>query len=114
VYEQETVCAYGTIWRLSVSLLISDYIVKKALVSLAIENALLELSDGEFDKVTNFLNKKYDCYIPDCFEHPEYLKDALDNLYGETNHKIIESIIHSLEKFSYQKLITEFLMVISN
>ena len=114
VYDQEKTCTYGIIWRFSVRMLISDFIVKKALVSLAVESALLEQSDNEFDKVTQLLKKKYNCYIPDCYGHPEYLKDVLEDLYGETHQKIIKSIIDSLEKFSYQEPIKEFLKAISD
>jgi len=49
-------------------------VIKRAWISLAIESALIEISNIALEKVTRNLPEKYDCYIPDCYDHPQYLK----------------------------------------
>ncbi len=85
-------------------------LAQKALVSLAIEISILDL-DGRtlLDKVTGILYKKHKAYLPDCFEHPEYLNEALRSLYGDGYKVVVEKINKQLEEFAYQKQISEFL-----
>ena len=47
--------------------------MKKALVSLAIEITMLEIGKETYDKVVRDLYKKYKCYLPDCYDHPNFL-----------------------------------------
>ena len=91
-----------------------DYdVVRKALVSLAIEKALFEIGKPVYEKVIEALYKEYHCYLPDCYEHPEYLKDILKKLYGNARDSIIKSIKKQLDEFSNHKQIARFLSVIS-
>ena len=71
---------------------------------------ILEL-DGVtlLDKVKEFLFKKNNAGIPDCYDHPEYLNVALKNLYGEGYKVVVEKIKKQLEEFSYQEQISEFI-----
>ncbi|MGI0069409.1 MAG: hypothetical protein ACREAN_04040, partial [Nitrosopumilaceae archaeon] len=64
--------------------------VRKALVSLAIETVLLEIGKPTYDEVSHKLFKDFKCYLPDCYEHPEYLKRILQDLYGQSSTAIIE------------------------
>ena len=57
--------------------------VKKALVALVIQEALLEVSKVMFELVFERLGKDYNCYISDCYNHPEYLKDILKDFDDE-------------------------------
>lgn len=91
---------------------IKDDTIRKALVALAIEKTLLDMGTAVFGEVTARLLKEYDCYIPDCHDHPEYLKKILKDLYGNSYLVIIESIREELEEFVYKKSISEFLDVI--
>lgn len=86
---------------------------KKALVSLAIEIVLLEIGKPTYDEVIHKLFKVYQCYIPDCYEHPEYLKTILQDLYGSSSTVIIESIKKQLEEFENQKGVDVFIAGIS-
>jgi hypothetical protein len=87
--------------------------VRKALVSLAIESVLLEIGKPTYDEVSHKLFKDYKSYLPDCYEHPEYLKRILQDLYGQSSTAIIESIKKQLEEFETQKGIDIFIMGIS-
>ena len=74
-------------------------LVKKALVSLVIETTLLEIEKEMYDKVVHDLYKKYHCYIPDCYEHPEYLNEILKSLYGNAHNVVVEKINKQLRNF---------------
>lgn len=85
---------------------------QKALVSLAIEKALLEIGNAALEEVGNRLYAKYKCYFIDCLEHPDYLKDTLDEMFGLCHDSIIQSIERYLAEFVHEKPITKFLAVI--
>jgi hypothetical protein len=88
--------------------------VKRALVTLSIEKALLDIGKPTYDNVLKILNTEYHCYLPDCYDHPEYLDEILKKLYGNAGKVIVESISRQLEEFSYYKPIKKLLQVISN
>lgn len=91
-----------------------DYdIIRKGLVTLAIEKALLDIGQPVYDKVIMTLKKEYNCFLPDCYEHPEYLNEILKKLYGNAHNVIVESINQQLGEFSFHKPIARFLKVIS-
>lgn len=87
---------------------------KKALVALSIETVLLNMGKKIFDEVNSRLYENYRCYLPDCFENPEYLKRVLEDLYGKASANIIQSIKKELEEFAVQKGIDNFIRVISD
>lgn len=91
-----------------------NYKIRKALVSLAIEKSLLSIGKPVYDKVIDTMKKKYDCYLPDCYDHPEYLKNTLQDLFGRSSATMIESIKNQLEEFAEQNGIKTFITVISN
>lgn len=88
----------------------SEYLIQKALVTLAIEQIIIEI-DGIplLDKVTENLFKKHNASIPDCYDHPEYLNEALKKLFGDGYKVVVEKIRKQLEEFAYQKQISEFI-----
>ena len=88
-------------------------LLHKALVCLAIETALIKIGKPIYDKVLHDLFEKYQCYLTDCYEHPEYLNDVLKGLYGNSHDAIVKSIKKQLEEFSYKKPIERFLQAIS-
>jgi hypothetical protein len=91
-----------------------DYnIVRKALVSLAVEKALFEIGKPVYEKVIESPYKEFHCYLPDCYEHPEYLNEILMKLYGNSHDVIVRSIKKQLDEFSNHKHIANFLSVIS-
>ena len=90
-----------------------DYdIVRKALVSLAVEKALFEIGKPVYEKVIETLYKEYHCYLPDCYDHPEYLNEILNKLYGGVHDVIVKSIKKQLDEFSNHRHIARFLLVV--
>jgi phage regulator Rha-like protein len=49
----------------------------------------------------------------DCLEHPEYLKDVLNQVFGRSHDSIIKSIEKNLAEFANQRPIAEFLAAMS-
>ena len=88
-------------------------LVKKALVSLVIETTLLEIGKETYDKVVRDLHKKYQCYLPDCYDHPEYLNEIFKDLYGNAHNVVVEKINKQLEEFSYHKSISHFVNILN-
>jgi hypothetical protein len=86
--------------------------IKKALVAFAIEKALLNLGAPVYHKVTKTLKDDYGCFIPDCYDHPEYLKRILADLYGNAHMTIINSIKSDLGEFSSQGPIQKFVLAL--
>ena len=90
----------------------TDTQIKKALVAFAVEKTLIDMGEPVFDKVAKTLKNDYDCYIPDCYDHPEYLKRVLSDLYGNAHTAIIHSIKTSLQEFSHQESIGKFISLL--
>ncbi|WP_100181854.1 hypothetical protein [Candidatus Nitrosotenuis aquarius] len=86
--------------------------IKKALVAFSIEKTLLNLGEPVYQKVTKTLKDDYGCFIPDCYEHPEYLKRILADIYGNAHMTIIDSIKSDLEEFSTQGPIQKFVLAL--
>ena len=91
---------------------VSDTIVQKAMVTVAIEKVLLDIGKPAYDKVLSTLYTKYHSYLPDCYDHPEYLADVLHQTYGSSYKSIIKNIELELIEFSYKHKIQNFLTVI--
>ena len=88
--------------------------VKKALVSLAIEESLLEIGGSKLlHEVFRLLYEKFHCYLPDCYDHPEHLRGIFAKIDSGTCDVFLESLNEKLEEFTYQKPIDEFLVKIS-
>jgi hypothetical protein len=85
---------------------------KKALVVLAIEKALFDVGKPTYN-VVGKIHKDYYCYLPDCYENPEYLSRVLKELYGQSHLAIIESIKKHIGEMSTQEGIANFIMKIS-
>ena len=88
--------------------------LERVLVRLYIEKALLEKGIFAYDSVSENLYENYECYLEDCYEHPEYLTNVLKNLYEDDARDVILSIKNDLKDFSRYKRIARFLEVLSN
>jgi len=73
----------------------------------------MRIGRNDYERVVTRLKVKYNCHIPDCYLHPEYLQDILEGLYGESSGQIINQIKEKLGKFSDQLPVNEFLTVLS-
>ncbi len=88
--------------------------VKKALVSLALEESLLEIGGSKLlHEVFRILYEKFHCYLPDCYDNPQYLRSIFAELDNETCDAFFESLNEKLVEYAYQKPIGEFLVKIS-
>ena len=92
----------------------TDAQIKKALIALTIERVLLEMGKPVLDAFTKKLYKNYNCYVPDCSDHPEYLIQVLKEMYGNSYKTIVSPMIDDLKEFSHQKFISNFIKIISD
>ena len=83
--------------------------VMKALITFSVEKVLLSIGKPALDKVASKLHNEYKCYIPDCYEHPDYLNNVLRSVFGNSHVAISEAIklelIDHLEDKSVMKLV---------
>ena len=86
--------------------------IHRALVTLFIEQALLAMSKPIYDKVVGELERKYHCYLPDCYDHPEYLRYVLYELFGESGRNLVESITRDMDEFKGTKKIGNFVDIL--
>ena len=87
--------------------------IKNALVTLAIEQTLLEIGPPALEKVSNKLFEEYHCYMLDCYTKPEYLNKVLKDLFGNSHTVIVQSIRKRLEQLASQDPIRSFLARLS-
>ena len=87
--------------------------VHRALVSIAIERALLGMGRPVYEKVIDRLYNEYHCYLTDCYVHPEYLSQILKDIFGFASWIIIKSINEDLKEFRNKKdSIARFLEIV--
>lgn len=83
---------------------------KKSLVLVAIERTLLKTGGTPLlDEVNSRLYKKFNSSISECYEHPEYLKKILQEIFGEAHHEIAKTIVKELTAFDYDDKIMQFI-----
>jgi len=84
----------------------------KSVVTVSVEKALLEMGVLELDLVKSRLEEEYDCEISNCLEHPEYLKQILCELFGNSHEVVLKSIHESFQKTNMEKPLENFLTVL--
>ena len=87
--------------------------MKKTMVMLALKNTLLELGIEEYDKVVDLLQNEHSCDLEDCYENPEYLKNVLKKLFGDSYRDILNSLSENMKNILSQQYVKEFLEVLS-
>ncbi|HMK33063.1 MAG TPA: hypothetical protein VK431_05510 [Nitrosopumilaceae archaeon] len=87
--------------------------LRKALVSLSIERTLLKMGEPVYEKVIKQLSREYHCYLPDCYEHPEYLNNVLKTVFGNSYISIVEAIKKELDGQLMEQPIEIFIRAIS-
>ena len=85
----------------------------KALFAMAVEDALNETGKPTLDMVTSRLFTEYKSSIPDCLEHPEYMKSVLRQIFGYADVAVIAKIKKNLGEFSQERTVGEFLKVLA-
>jgi two-component system chemotaxis response regulator CheY/two-component system response regulator (stage 0 sporulation protein A) len=92
----------------------SEQHMKKTMVTLALKNTLLQLGVQELDKVVDILQKDYNCTLEDCYEYPQYLKQVLQDLFGNSYRDyILNSLTENMKDVMSQQSIKEFLQELS-
>lgn len=91
-----------------------NYEVLKSLILVSVEKALLEMGMPELDLVISRLKEDYNCEISDCLDHPEYLKQILCELFGNSYQDILKSIHESVHRTSMDEPLVNFLTVLDD
>ncbi len=91
-----------------------DHTITKVLVFFAVEKALREINDTVFEKVTKILKTKYNSYLYDCYDHPEYLNQILKNYFGNSFVVITDKIKKYLAEYSDRTKVNQFIKVVCN
>ena len=86
--------------------------VFRSVVTVSVEKALLEVGKFELDSVVYRLKENYNCEISDCLAHPEYLKEILCELFGNSHEIILNSIQESFAKTRMEQPLVNFLNVL--
>lgn len=84
--------------------------ILKALVGVTIEKVFLEVGGNKLlYTALSVLYQNYHAYLPDCYEHPEYLRKVFSELEGSSHMVVADAIIEKLEEYSYHKPIKDLL-----
>ena len=102
-----------TVNQLCAPSLDSENQMKKTMVTLAIKNTLLELGIQEYDKIVSLLQKDYTCTLEDCYENPEYLRNILKDLFGDSYPDILNSLSENMKDILSQQSVKDFFQVLS-
>jgi len=86
----------------------------RALVAFSVEKVLLDIGKPILYKVTDRLYKQYHCYIPDCYEHPDYLNNVLRSVFGNSYSTISEAIKLELNEHLEDKAVLKLVNTIGN
>lgn len=85
----------------------------KVLFTIAVEDALNDMGAPTLEMVTSKLFKEYKCSISDCLEHPEYLKNILNQVFGYADIAVKAKIKKNLGEFGQERPVSEFLKVLA-
>ncbi len=102
-----------TVNQLCAPSLDSENQMKKTMVTLALKNTLLELGIQEYDKIVSLLQKDYSCTLEDCYENPEYLRNILKDLFGDSYPDILNSLSENMKDILSQQSVKDFLQVLN-
>ncbi len=86
--------------------------MNQELITVAVEHALLQMGKPELEMVEYQLKNDYNCTIEDCLEHPEYLKQVLNQLFGYCCEDILSTIDYVVRGGNINSQIEKFLMVL--
>jgi len=81
----------------------------KSVVVLSVEVVLMRKGGPQYHQVLARLERDYECKIFDCFEHPEYLKAVLQDVYGEDYKTIVDNLEVELGEIVSEKGVAGFL-----
>jgi len=82
---------------------------RRVMRSMAVYLTLLDLGMRDFEKIRKKIYEYYGRTISDCYNHPEYLKTVLEEIYGHKAREIINTIEENLGKDSKSIWATNFI-----
>ena len=86
---------------------------KLALISY-VELVLMRRGNANYHLVMARLGSLYGCKISDCYEHPEYLKTVLKDVYQEDYKSIVSQIKSYLAELVDVKEICDFFKIMES
>ena len=86
---------------------------KLALISY-VELVLMRRGNTNYHLVMARLDSLYGCKISDCYEHPEYLKTVLKDVYQEDYKSIVSQIKSYLVELADVKEIVDFFKIMES
>lgn len=86
--------------------------IQKALISFIIERVLLDVGALALDEVGRRLYEKHQCYFSDCLDNPQYLREILEEIFGDSYKSISDQIQKRLFEVQDQKPIGNFLDIV--
>jgi hypothetical protein len=87
----------------------NDQNPNKSLVVLSVEVVLMRKGGPQYHLVLARLERDYGCKIYDCFEHPNYLKAVLQDVYGADYQTIVDNLESELGEITSEKDVASFL-----
>ena len=86
---------------------------KKAVIS-CVELVLMRRNNTYYNLVVAKLGSHYNSTIMDCYEHPEYLRTILKDVYKEDYNSIIDEIRLHLDELVNVQEIANFLKIMQS
>ena len=86
---------------------------KLALISY-VELVLMRRGNANYHLVIAKLGSQYGCKISDCYEHPEYLKSVLQDIYKEEYRSVISQIKSYLAELANVQEIVDFFKIMES
>jgi hypothetical protein len=78
-----------------------------------IEKVLLDISIEAYSFVEKKLENEYHSKFADCYEHPEFLYNALKDLYGNNYMEIVKKMTDELGNYMLDKKLEKFIEVMT-
>ena len=86
---------------------------KLALISY-VELVLMRHGNANYHQVMAKLGSLYGCKISDCYEHPEYLKSVLQDVYKGEYHSLVSQIKSYLAELANVQEIINFFKIMES
>ncbi len=86
---------------------------KLALIS-CIELVLMKSGNEKYNAVLAKLNALYEAGLADCYDHPEYLRLTLKEVYGDNYQSVINEAKMCLDDLLWDREIMRFVSTLEN
>lgn len=86
--------------------------VREAIVSYAIEKALIEYGNSALEEVYYKLYQEYALHFVDCYYNPEILRKVLLETFGDAYCNVVELVKTQLGEYATQEQIHKFLIAL--